>query len=355
MAKRRKTVFILGAGFSMPAGVPSQANLLGKILSGAIGKDLEKHRRKIKSFIKDVFGLTASKAKQLDLEDIYTPIHQSIARNQVLKGYSPEALNELETSLNILIGEQINTQIDGSKSAYVDIFAQTLVDLKRAYPRRDSFAVFSLNWDIMLDRLLFQKIQKNEGVVDYCCHCAGIDGKNNIKPALLAIGKGEFTFKLLKLHGSLNWLNCSECGRLFINRSEKIARGGFDGMQTCRLCSKNHELKTKLDAALLLPTFQKEMAKFHFQHIWNQAAIELSEATKLVFIGYSFPLADFDFRSLITRFVGEVEVDVVLWSEDGSETDEGIRYKNYFGDKISKIYYDGVEKYVDQHLASNLQ
>jgi hypothetical protein len=352
--KPRKTVFILGAGFSMPAGIPSQAKLLGAILSGNIDKELEKHRKQLKAFIKNVFGLSPSKAAQLDLEDIYTPIHQSIARNQSLKGYSPEALKKLETSLNILIGEQINIRVDDAKADYVVKFAEVLVKRKEASRNSDSFAVFSLNWDILLDRRLFSRIDSKEGTVDYCCHCAGVDKYNKVTPGLLARGQGLFTVKLLKLHGSLNWLNCSECGRLFINRLEKIARGGFDGKQNCRFCSKNHVIPAKLDAALLLPIFQKDMARFHFQHIWNQAGIELSEATKLVFIGYSFPLADFDFRSLITKHVGDVDVEVVLWSLDGSETEEGQRYRKYFGDKITEIHYDGVEEYVQYHLASSI-
>ena len=103
--------------------------------------------------------------------------------------------------------------------------------------------------------------------------------------------------------------------------------------------------------SLLLPTFRKSLESFHFQHIWNQAAIELSEARKLVFIGYSFPLADFDFRSLVTKHLGSsVTVDVVLYDESGGPTEIGNRYEAYFGDKIGKIYYDGVGDYVENHM-----
>jgi len=349
----RKTIFILGAGFSIPAGIPSQDGLLQEIWQNR-EPSLKKHRDALQRYIKAVFGLSAKETESLDLEDIYTPIHQSIARNESLKGNTPADLKKLETSLNILISEAINQVVDESKSGYIQDFIEALVERKESAPSQDSFAVFSLNWDILLDRRIFERLRGTDGVLDYCCHCAGIDSKNNIKPGLLAVGEGGFNVKLLKLRGSLNWLTCSECGRLFVNKSEKIARGGFDGKSSCRLCSKNHKKPTKLDAALLLPTFQKELTKFHFQHIWNQAAIELSQATKLVFIGYSFPLADFDFRSLITKYVGDVNVEVVLLSENGNETEEGNRYRNYFGQKITQIHYHGVEDYVENHLVKSL-
>jgi NAD-dependent SIR2 family protein deacetylase len=182
------------------------------------------------------------------------------------------------------------------------------------------------------------------GVLDYACQYTGIDDQS-FMPPLVARERGQITIKLLKLHGSLNWVTCPKCQRLFVNQDKKDAMWAFEGKITCRFCDG-----VKLNAALLLPSFKKDFDKFHFQSIWHQAGIELSEATKLVFMGYSFPVADYDFRSLITKHVGDVQVDVVLKSQGGEETEDGRRYMNYFGNKINRIHYDGVENYIQHHL-----
>ena len=341
-----RIVYILGAGFSIPAGIPAQGELLS-VISGynLIDNDLIEVRAKLFSFIEDVFGLNEEQAKSLALEDIYTPLHQSISRNEYLKSYSPEELKTVENNLNRLVAHVIDNGKEGHLKgiSYIEEFASHLLAAKQQAPTVDRFSVISLNWDILLDKNLFRKMGTHE-VVDYGCHCTGIDNGNQMVPAVAASERGLIVQKLLKPHGSLNWVTCPKCQRVFVNKTEKAGIKAFEGTATCRFCDG-----VKLNAALLLPTFQKDMAKFHFQHIWNQCSRELSKATKLVFIGYSFPLADFDFRSLITKHVGDVEVDVVLYSPDGQETAEGQRYRDYFGDKISNIHYDGVDEYV-QHL-----
>jgi hypothetical protein len=102
-----------------------------------------------------------------------------------------------------------------------------------------------------------------------------------------------------------------------------------------------------LQPSIILPTFQKALDTFHYRHIWNQAAIEFSEATKLVFLGYSFPLADFDFRALITKHAPTTaEVKVVLHASDETNG-TGQRYQDYFGPDRCTVNYDGVESYVE--------
>lgn len=341
----KKTVFILGAGFSYDAGIPLQGELLSTILDYNFPDKLDEHRKPVVDFIKNVFGLKKSQSKDLALEDIYTPLHQSISKNEYLKKYSPEELKKIENSLNLLISHVIDEGREGfsSNSEYVNAFIELLINNKRK-KTTDHFSVFSLNWDILLDKRIFTEIN-NEGVIDYACHCVGFR-EDRMLPPLVAKERGLFTIKLLKLHGSLNWVTCPKCRRLFVNKRGKEGMRSFEEKLDCRFCRG-----VKLNAALLLPSFKKDFEKFHFQSIWNQAAIELSEATKIVFMGYSFPLADYDFRSLITKHVGKVKVDVVLKSSDEKENEEEKRYKGYFGDKIQRIYYDGVADYITNHMA----
>lgn len=345
----RKTVFILGAGFSFDAGIPMQSELIENILNYNLPRDLSPCRTRIKKFIQDIFGLDEDAAHHLALEDIYTPLHQAISRNDYLKSYSPSQLEEVENNLNQLIAHVIdNGKMNfEDREEYVDTFVRTLVREKERAPTTDHFSIMSLNWDIVLDKRIFEII-KGAGIIDYGCHCVGVEERSGMIPPIVAKERGLYTVKLLKLHGSLNWVTCPQCHRLFVNKHQKEGIRALNGTAECRFCSDD----VKMDAAILLPTFQKDLAKLHFQQIWNQAAIELSEATKIVFIGYSFPLADFDFRALITKHVAAegVEVEVVLFSDHEypqDEPEEGKRYKDYFGNKLQRVHYCGAADYIE--------
>jgi hypothetical protein len=328
-----KTIFILGAGFSAAAGVPTQSALLGKVLEGGGNQELI-------DFIEGVFGLNPEDAKHLALEDVYTAIHKAVSRNRVIKGYGAESLKSLEDQLTRSISEAINVYIehDLDEAGYLGGFIRLL----QLGAQRRAHSVISLNWDILLDQRIGRGERERDRVyVDYGTQCTGIGNEDNrVKPALLAKSHNEPVVQLLKLHGSLNWLVCPQCERLYVNWDRKVALEDHQ----CRKCESG---SVQLQPSIILPTFQKTLDSLHYRNIWNQAANRLASASKVVFIGYSFPLADFDFRALITRHLStNAEVEVVLHAQD-SCNGTGDRYSDYFGRSRCEISYDGVENYVD--------
>ncbi len=55
------------------------------------------------------------------------------------------------------------------------------------------------------------------GVVDYCCYISSIEpGHRRIRTGLWTLGCRGYNVKLLKIHGSLNWLQCANCQQLFV-------------------------------------------------------------------------------------------------------------------------------------------
>ena len=87
--------------------------------------------------------------------------------------------------------------------------------------------------------------------------------------------------------------------------------------------------------------------------MWQNAGIELSEASKIVFIGYSLPQADFEMRQLLSRMVrNNAAIEVVDY---GNETDPKIidlkkRYEVFFGNRKPKFYLNGASEYIYNHL-----
>ena len=73
------------------------------------------------------------------------------------------------------------------------------------------------------------------------------------------------------------------------------------------------------------------------------------EARRLVFIGYSLPHADFEFRQLLSRMVHkEAKIEVVLWGKSKSYKAERERYKSFFSKHTLRFFPKGAEAYVNK-------
>jgi hypothetical protein len=189
--------------------------------------------------------------------------------------------------------------------------------------------------------------------VDYCCYISSLDaGDPRVRSGLWSLGCRGYNVKLLKLHGSMNWLQCPNCQRLFVDFGLKQDILARLGQENCRHCRKVGYANL-LAGSLIMPTFLKDLSNFQIKLIWQNAGVELMEAKRLVFIGYSLPNADFEFRQLLSRMVHrDAQVDVVLY-EGPSDDDkrrfkaEQDRYRQLFGKRPLQFHSKGVVDYVN--------
>lgn len=360
-----KTVYIIGAGFSKGLNAPLQSELIKDVFDLNIDelqaeeKDIySSFRDDFRSFLEDVLYISSDGFENTALEDIYTPVDRCILDNASFRTLKRTQLPELRQKINALLVILIRHRLRNIPSEnYARKFSKFLVDIKRNKPpKADPFSIISLNWDIILDNALNSEIAPSEGVVDYCCFVTPFKSNENIYPALYARGQGKFNVKLLKMHGSMNWLQCQRCQRLFITFGEKISLEEHLTRPECRLCKKNfantskHDEGAPLISQLIMPTFLKDLNNVQLKLIWQNAGIELSEAAKIVFMGYSFPAADFEMRQLLARFVRHnATIDVVLKdpSQDLDKDCPESRYRSFFGKRDVQIKYGGVETYID--------
>lgn len=377
-----KTVYILGAGFSMDAGAPSQARLLEAIfdLPNEYSKKpksiIHNWVQEVDKFLKEALYVTEAEKKYYTLEDIYTPIDKSLLEATSFRQYTPADLVELRDCLNKLVILAIRKSIEKSKKSRdsIEIFAKHLVtECKKRLgnEKSDTASVITTNWDIMLDNAAYQIINKDtipkghkfSGVIDYCCYISSLEESDEkIKPGLYAIGKGRYNVKLLKLHGSLNWLQCPKCQRLYVKLYKRFNGGYIFNENFCRHCEKNYnqnEHKSNLlYTNLITPTFLKNLNNVQNKLIWQNAGVELAEASKIVFLGYSLPQADFEFKQLLSRMVRpDAKIDVVLISSDDPDKKigndkyltAGYRFQNFFSGREINLFYAGVSEYVSKY------
>ena len=243
------------------------------------------------------------------------------------------------------------------KKEYVDVFAQYLLkecSVRKTNKKADPVSVISTNWDILLDTSIQKVIDasKQDAVVDYCCYIGSFaEGDERIKPGVEVLGRGGFNVKLLKLHGSLNWLQCPQCLRVYVDLDDKIAVDQYLMHETCRHCNKHfgEQRSHELISNLIMPTFLKDFSNPQYKLIWQNAGIELSEADKVVFIGYSLPQADFEMRQLLARMLRtDAEIEVVTYDNGDKKALELFkeRYDVFFGKRKPTYYLKGAKQYV---------
>lgn len=361
-----KTLYVLGAGFSVAAGAPTQNKILEHSFRlrdenpDVFDKDLFSI---FENYIEKQLNIPESLRHSVDLEDIFTPLDRCLAENSQFRGLGPEAIMQVRSAGYYVVArtlEQVLNHPPGDKR-YINHFAEYLTAcsmqrISAGMRKNDSVSVLSTNWDILLDNSIYQSIQRQnetKGVVDYCCYISSLDSNDEtVKPGLEILGQGGYNVKLLKLHGSLNWLQCSRCARLYVKFGDKVALSTYYTKQSCRHCDHNFTEeagKHLLAANLIMPTYLKDLSNPQYRIIWQNAGIEIAEASKIVFIGYSLPMADFEFRQLLSRMTranAEIEVVDFCTDDDNKRSEIAARWQKFFGRRSVKFHFDGAEQYL---------
>jgi len=336
-----KTVYILGAGFSKGLGAPLQNEIVREIFEQSL-TTMQQHydnvyARKLKrlaNFLENELFIDRNDFSKIVLEDIFTPIDRCIIDNMAFRNISTTKLFDLRQSICALIAMMINYKLMGLSPnyTYADKFAEFLVTIKRNHKNIDSLCIISTNLDIIIDNAIKSQIHDNDGIIDYSCDVFPYYENEHSLSEFLEYDPNKFKIKILKLHGSMNWLKCQRCQRIFITFFEKIAVQEYLLRSNCRYCTRNHSNATRsnvraaLISDLVMPTFLKDLNNTQLKQIWNAAAMELSEAKKIVFMGYSFPFADFELRQLLSRTIRhDAIIEVVLRpSDDPNSSSAGL-------------------------------
>lgn len=340
----RNIIFVLGAGFSKAAGLPLQRELLPEIMSFDRG-DLHFNNAKniIKKFIAENFHKV--EIDKLTLEDLFTILDKAVLGKEYFGGYGWQDLYAIRKGLVHTLMVLINSKMHETKqdlSGYNGL-GQFVIDCQLKKDGRDrDIGIISLNWDTVFEFVinsLGTENDRNRIGLNYCVFSDSINGEDS-KDLLRAGGDG--TLKIMKLHGSINWLYCPNCGRLFIDRFNNI---GVEYKKRCRYCTNvQTPREIILEEMIITPTILKEFQNHHLRLTWQHAFMELSRADAVVFIGYSFPLADYELRYLFKKALPkDVKLSAVLHHADETNGTKE-RYGNFFGPGI-EFHFDGFKEW----------
>jgi len=318
----KSVVFILGAGCSQEDRVPLIHDFFEvsyKVMKNLYGNKKEKFQK--------IFNYRDKVLPESNIEELFS--YLDLERYLFLKkGKTLDDLNTTRKDLIYLIAKTVEQNIIDIRSEnYNNFLKNHLVHLKNP-------VIITFNWELLIDNVIFDKI--NRGNSTKISNIYGVVFKrldeNGVHKNL-----NKSRYKLLKLHGSLNWLHCRDCEdikRFFVSGKESVLRILEGHPKQCP------EDGRYLDPIIVPPSFQKIESKSGFSYlndIWLEAKKTIINADKIVVIGYSFPEDDVHFKhffrgALVANYESRnqrVKIDV-------------INYKRYIQDKLDfeKHYND---------------
>jgi pimeloyl-ACP methyl ester carboxylesterase len=155
---------------------------------------------------------------------------------------------------------------------------------------------------------------------------------------------------LLKLHGSVNWLECSSCkhsvqvatpspgswlGPGEVDDSDSEAFQMYLDMiptMDCTGCG----VRGTLDPLIVPPTWSKRIERDNFARVWRRAVQVLGDAHQIVVVGYSMPSTDTFFQYLMGMALQENSRlrRVVLVDPEADSQAYRDRYASVFGQRL---------------------
>ena len=345
------TVVFLGAGASCADGAPLQGELFRDYFlyynALPIRRIYHSWDRELATFFDVFFGINVDDRTAVEharfptFEEVLGIIELADSQSESFKDWGTAhlvdaqqkpRLQHMHEVLIFLIAEILNHKLQGNATHH----PRLIRSLKKArWLRQTSF--ISLNYDILIDNALLRAQHEYDLDVDYAIEFQNF-GTEWKKP------RRSRSLRLLKLHGSLNWLYCPTCRAIRITTKEKgVCRLKWQPEEcTCATC------ETLAVPIIIPPTYFKALSNLYLRQIWHAAEQALRACKRVIFCGYSFPDADVHVRYLLKRVEvnGERTPEVFIVNEhtgksDASRRAEQDRYQRFFRNKAS-IHWTGM-------------
>ncbi|MCP4076280.1 MAG: hypothetical protein GY744_08855 [Gammaproteobacteria bacterium] len=345
------TVVIFGAGATKACGGPLTNEILFRGFTNEYQIDREDFLGILNSFLTDNFFSSVPETYP-SLPLLISFLDTAIDRNHALNAeWGRDKLIKAREALDYVIFAVLEHDLKRLQNNYYLKFYQNLYGHSGRLP-----VTISLNYDIIADNAISRWNDENgnydKPFPDYMCDIATDFYKQK---------KGEG--RLLKLHGSLNWLYCPSCNRMDVGISksgrhfakvldELYQEVSLEQMLTChgRPC---RGCGAEVQPVMISPTYFKDYRNPHISRIWYEADQVLRKAERVIFIGYSLPDDDLDVLYLLKRGLSHLsdnQIHVVEYDENQRPLDEhpvGLRFATLFGTNIN-WYINGFEGFINE-------
>lgn len=292
-----KTVFILGAGASRQAGGPLMSDFLDKardLLANHRVQSKEKEFERVFDALVELRPVFYKSYIDLDnIESVFAAFEMASLIKK-LGSWKPEDTELLEEAIKTLIVVTLDNtiqyptprQVAYPPPHYGDFFRYIAEKLKQDFRNLSSLVTFiTFNYDTALD----YSLSFNNIPLKYC---------------LEKETKKETAIKLIKLHGSLNWIKCPnpQCGKINVAQIKTVhahsSKGYYNILHPEIIKCDCGTSLSEIMPFIVPPTMSKGEHHKDLGNVWATAAKELEESTNIFVIGYSLPENDLFFRYL---------------------------------------------------------
>lgn len=348
-------VLILGAGATRACGGPLTNEILPPAFMPPVVRTSAFLLPKLKRYLKDEFRVAFPESGTKDAkpppDDDYPPLplllsllDTSIDRRESLsEKWTHQDLVQVRRAVEYSIFGVVNEKVGDKRSADGEQLHQAL--LEKVFGKQAPPNIISLNYDILVDNAMIRPRANTVTFPDYGCDIRMPEGRDRFG-------------RLLKLHGSLNWLYCSACQRLELlvnqarTKTEPTPAKMYDAFRSLGERVRCADCRSLLDPVLITPTHLKDYRNPHITSVWHQAHKMLRSVDRVVFVGYSLPENDVEVIYLLKRGLRGVKpknITVIEMDQQGRKlTDHpvGRRYRAIFGEGID-WHVGGLEKWLD--------
>ena len=117
-----KTVFILGAGFSVPAGMPIQSDIMGRVV--------ERHSQPVQDTVREMYTTLFNMVQPEDmqgvpLEDVFTMLDRARHSGETIRGLDHTRISSSYSALISAITREFNRKLNEfDPTPYVPFFEE---------------------------------------------------------------------------------------------------------------------------------------------------------------------------------------------------------------------------------------
>ncbi|MTB65654.1 hypothetical protein GKR48_02195 [Providencia sp. wls1943] len=359
--EKRDVLFVFGAGASIAEGVPLQRDIL-KLIYESKDEQINKSEAalQVRTFINENFDI--SEGVYPTLESIFGYLDYFISKREGLGcEYTTSRITEIKEYLIRLIHYIISIPSGEKYGAYRKFW--NLVSEKNR-----NISVVTMNYDTFIEES-FDFLYPDRAYIDYCIELMNYHHYDEInafdwwinprEPIYVWEGGDPKPIKIIKIHGSLNWKYCNCCNQVLLTawdtkidlvsmRFKGYIYASCDNPDTVEYDLTCPLDGNRFDTFIVPPSHIKELSHPAINKLFDEAAIEIRKARKIVFIGYSFPEADVHIKALFRKNMRKnTEVHVV-----NPSLNDTIR-SNYKSLVAAPFFYEkNFENFIEDDLTS---
>ena len=321
----KKEVFILGSGFSK--AIHNDMPLLNDLTELVANKIEEED-----SIFENIYEEYVKNRSIGNFEEILTYIYQDFP-------WKSEEEKHLLYSLYIRLAKIVTEVIKEKQETSVEkeLLAKEYIKKFLNYLNDTKANVISLNYDTLLEDLSVAEFKPIMDIGYLNLYQMPIAYLNNRIAGTLG-GKDYETYKLLKLHGSINWYYSAAT-------TEQIYL--FSG-------SKKEKRNLKDLVPVIIPPVLDKTGLFKHSTIksmWSEAKNLLEEAKKVYIIGYSIPQTDLTVKFMLQGYISE-DCEVTIVNKDEERKDY---FRKLFSKKLNEEFIRSDDRVFEDFVKSTIR